>query len=294
MRKLVEILHKARYPDTNSGKKKGSRAARKKPAPKWVRPAVKSGLIVAISAIAVAGPTWLWQSGTVTRGLESLWQKTITQTAGLGFKIENVVLRGRRHASRRDVIRAVRLNRSDPILGFNINDLRRRLVKLQWVREAIVTRHWPDTVDIHIVERQPMVLWQRKGRLYLVDIDGVSITSKGLGRFRDLLIVVGKGAPKAAPTLLAMIASEPALAQQVTAATLIGKRRWNLKLKGSIKVRLPERDPHKAWQRLARLNAKHKLLARDVRMIDMRLPTRLLIRPGVLNSQTTRVKGQRT
>lgn len=294
MRKLVEILHKARYRDTNSGKKKGSRATRKKPAPKWVRPAFKSGLIVAISAIAVAGPTWLWQSGTVTQGLESLWQKTITQTADLGFKIENVVLRGRRHTSRRDVIRAVRLNRGDPILGFNINDLRRRLVKLQWVREAIVTRHWPDTVDIHIVERQPMALWQRKGRLYLVDIGGVSITSKGLGRFRDLLIVVGKGAPKAAPTLLAMIASEPALAHQVTAATLIGKRRWNLKLKGSIKVRLPERDPHKAWQRLARLNAKHKLLARDVRMIDMRLPTRLLIRPGVLNSQTTRVKGQRT
>jgi cell division protein FtsQ len=290
----MEILHTARYPDTSPGKKKSSRSARKKPAPKWVRPAVKSGIIVAIAAIAVAGPTWLWQSGNVTRGLESLWQKTITQTAGLGFKIDNVVLRGRRHASRRDVIRAVRLNRGDPILGFNINDLRRRLVKLQWVREAIVTRHWPDTVDIHIVERQPMVLWQRKGRLYLVDTDGVSITSKGLGRFRDLLIVVGKGAPKAAPTLLAMIASEPALAHQVTAATLIGKRRWNLKLKGSIKVRLPERDPHKAWQRLARLNAKHKLLARDVRMIDMRLPTRLLIRPGVLNSQTTRVKGQRT
>jgi cell division protein FtsQ len=294
MRKLMEILHKARYPDTTTGMKKGARTARKKPVPKWVRPAVKSGAIVAIAAIAVGGPTWLWQSGTVTRGLETLWQKTVTQTAGLGLRIDNVVLRGRRHSSRRDVIRAVGLKRGDPILGFNIDNLRARLVKLPWVREAVVTRHWPDTIDIRITERQPMVLWQRKGRLYLVDTDGVAITSKGLSRFRDLLIVVGRGAPKAAPTLLAMIAGEPALAHQVTAATLIGKRRWNLKLKGGIKVRLPERDPHKAWQRLARLNAKHKLLARDVRMIDMRLPNRLLIRPGVLGSQTTRVKGQRT
>jgi cell division protein FtsQ len=294
MRKLMEILHKARYPDTTTGKKKGARTARKKPGPKWVRPAVKSGVIVAIAAIAVGGPAWLWQSGTVTRGLEALWQKTVIQSADLGLKIDNVVLRGRQHASRRDVIRAVRLKRGDPILSFNIDNVRARLVKLPWVRDAIVTRHWPDTVDIRIAERQPIVLWQRKGRLYLVDTDGVAITSKGLSRFRDLLIVVGRGAPKAAPTLLAMIASEPALAHQVTAATLIGKRRWNLKLKGGIKVRLPERDPHKAWQRLARLNAKHKLLARDVRMIDMRLPTRLLIRPGILGSQTTHVKGQRT
>ena len=290
----MEILYKTRYPDTSSGKKKGPRGARKKPAPKWVRPAIKSGVIVTIAAVAVGGPTWLWQSGTLTQGLDSLWQKTVTQTANIGLKIDNVVLRGRRHTSRRDIIRAVSLKRGDPILGFNIDHLRGRLVKLPWIREAIVTRHWPDTIDIRIVERQPMALWQRKGRLYLVDNGGVTITSNGLGRYRDLLIVVGKGAPKAAPTLLAMIASEPALAHQVTAATLIGKRRWNLKLKGGIKVRLPERDPHKAWQRLARLNAKHKLLARDIRMIDMRLPARLLIRPGVLGSQTTRVKGQRT
>jgi len=294
MRKLMEILHQARYPDTSPGKKKGAQTARKKPAPKWVRPVVKGGAIVAITTGIIGGPTWLWQSGTVSRGLDSLWQVTVTKTANLGLKIDKVVLRGRHHTSRQNVVRAVGLKRGDPILGFNIDDLRMRLVKLPWVRDATVTRHWPDTVDIRITERQPMVLWQRKRRLYLVDTDGVAITSKGLGRFRDLLIVVGKGAPKAAPTLLAMIASQPALADQVTAATLIGKRRWNLKLKGGINVRLPEQDPHKAWQRLAQLNAKHRLLGRDVRMIDMRLPNRLLIRPGVLGSQTIRAKGQRT
>ena len=128
----------------------------------------------------------------------------------------------------------------------------------------------------------------------LVDTDGVAITSKELDRFQNLLIVVGEGAPKATPTLLAMIASQPSLVSKVAAATLIGKRRWNVMLKGGIKIRLPEKDPHKAWQHLAHLNTKHKLLARDVNMIDMRLPRRLLIRPGVLGTQTTSFKGQKT
>jgi cell division protein FtsQ len=91
-----------------------------------------------------------------------------------------------------------------------------------------------------------------------------------------------------------MIASQPSLVRRVTAATLIGKRRWNLLLKGGIKIRLPEKDPHKAWQHLAHLNAKHKLLARDVNMIDMRIPHRLLIRPGVLGTQPTSFRGQKT
>ena len=294
MRKLMKILHKARYPNGSSGKKKAVRSTRKKPAPKWVRPTAKSGVVLAVVATAIGGPTWLWQSGTITRGLDTLWQTTVTQTAKLGLKVDKVTLQGRRYTSRRDVIRAARLKRGDPILGFDIDQLHERLVKLLWVSEAIVKRHWPDTVDIQVTERQPMVLWQRKGRLYLMDKDGVAITSRGLGRFRDLLIVVGPGAPKAAPILLTMIASEPELARQVTSATFIGKRRWNLKLKGGIKVRLPENNPHKAWRRLAHLNAKHRLLARDVRMIDMRLPNKLLIRPGVLGPQTTRVKGQRT
>ncbi len=294
MRKLMETLHNARYPDTSAGKKKAARATRKKPAPKWVRPTLKGCAIVAVFAVGIGGPTWLWQSGTITQGLNALWQETVSYTADIGLRVDKVTLRGRHFTSRRSVIRAVRLKRGDPILGFDVDRLHKRLVKLPWVREAAIKRRWPDTVDIKITERQPMVLWQRKGRLYLMDTEGVPITSRKLGRFRDLLIVVGKGAPKAAPTLLAMIASEPTLTRLVTAATFIGKRRWNLKLKGGIKVRLPEQDPHKAWKRLAQLHLKHRLLARDVKMIDMRLPNRLLIRPGVLGSQTTRVKGQRT
>ncbi|MDD9921736.1 MAG: FtsQ-type POTRA domain-containing protein [Boseongicola sp.] len=294
MRKLMETLHSARYPDTSTGKKKVTRTTRKKPAPKWVRPTLKGCAIVSVLAIGVGGPTWLWQNGTITKGLTYLWQETVNYTAGIGLKVDKVTLRGRHFTSRRSVIRAVGLKRGDPILGFDVDRLHQRLVKLPWVREAAIKRRWPDTVDIRITERRPMVLWQRKGRLYLMDTEGVAITSRKLGRFRDLLIVVGKGAPKAAPTLLAMISSEPTLARQVTAATFVGKRRWNLKLKGGIKVRLPEQDPHLAWKRLAELNVKHRLLARDVRMIDMRLPNRLLIRPGVLGSQTTRAKGQRT
>ena len=294
MRKLINIRQKNHYPTATSEKKRNTRATRKKPAPKWVEPTVKTIAIFSVIAAVFGGPLWLLQSGIISRSLDSIWKETVIQTAKLGLRVDQVLLRGRHNASRSDIIQSVGLKRGDPILGFQINTLRKRLNKLPWVRDAMIKRKWPDTVEIHISERQPMVIWQRKKRLYLIDTEGVSITSKGLDRFKDLLIVVGEGAPKATPTLLAIIASQPSLVNKVIAATLIGKRRWNVLLKSGIKIRLPETDPHKAWQHLAHLNTKHKLLARDVNMIDMRLPRRLLIRPGILNIQKSGSRGQKT
>ncbi|MBO39415.1 MAG: hypothetical protein CMM75_09620 [Rhodospirillaceae bacterium] len=293
MRKMIDNQQNKHHKAVIS-KKRAARATRKKPAPKWVEPTIKTVAIFSVVATMFVGPIWVSQSDIISRGVDSIWKETVSKTAQLGLRVDQVLLRGRHNASRSNIIQTVGLNRGDPILSFQINALRKRLIKLPWIRDATIKRKWPDIVEIHIAERQPMVLWQKKKRLYLMDTEGVAITSKGLDRFRNLLIVVGEGAPKATPTLLAMIASQPSLVSKVAAATLVGKRRWNVILKGGIKIRLPEKDPHKAWQHLAHLNTKHKLLARDVNMIDMRLPRRLLIRPGVLGAQTTSDRGQKT
>jgi cell division protein FtsQ len=132
-------------------------------------------------------------------------------------------------------------------------------------------------VQIRIVERIPLALWQRKGKLTLVDDRGEVITGRGIRRFRDLLIVVGDDAPRHAATLIAMLGREPELAGRVNAAVRVGKRRWNLELKGGIKVRLPEIDALGAWRRLAWLEKKHRLLDREVKSVDLRQPDRLIL-----------------
>ena len=77
-----------------------------------------------------------------------------------------------------------------------------------------------------------------------------------------------------------MLGGAPKLRELVTAAVRVGSRRWNLRLRGGVEVRLPEKNPEEAWARLADLQSRHDLLARDVVTIDMRLPGRLLVRSG--------------
>ena len=65
--------------------------------------------------------------------------------------------------------------------------------------------------------------------------------------YRSLPLLSGPGAPLAAPALLGMLQAEPALIHHVTAASYIGRRRWNVYLDGRIEVRLPEDGAELAW-----------------------------------------------
>ncbi len=255
----------------------GVAVRRRRARPRWLRPAARTAMIAAAVALALGGPAWLWYSGRVATAMVDGARLLLAWSADIGLTVQDITLEGRSHTLRRHVVAAVGLKRGDPLFGFDPGAIRSRLVALPWVREATVQRQLPGTVRVRIVERLPLALWQRNGRLMLVDDRGVIITRQRLQRFRDLLIIVGDDAPEHAADLIAMLGGEPALARRVGAAVRVGKRRWNLELKGGIKVRLPETGAPAAWHKLARLNRKHRLLDRKVKAVDLRQPDRLYL-----------------
>lgn len=292
MRQLIaNLLHR---PPRKKPAKGGTKASRRPAPPRWRRPALRGTALIAVLGAVVGGPVWLWQSGTAERAITSTSEMIVAASASAGLTVEDVMLEGRHFAKRDDVSRAVNLHRGMPILGFSLADMRARLMALPWIADAQIERRLPDVVHIRLTERQPIALWQRKGRLALVDNAGEVIHGADLRKFRELMILVGKDAPTAAPTLFAMLSSEPDLARRITAATRISGRRWTLCFTGGVRVYLPEVDPHLAWTRLASLNRQKKLLARDIKLIDMRLPDRMIVKPGALGAQTLLRKGKNT
>ena len=272
-----------------------TRHGRPDPMPKWWRITLVTVLCGAIFGSVVGGTTWLWRSGRVGTAIADFKRNILVRSAEAGFVVEDVVLEGRVNAALRDVIAAVDLRRGDSMFGFDPDAVQKRVTALPWVRHATVERRLPDTVRIRIAERRPAALWQRQGQLSLIDEDGTVITTRGLGRFRDLIIIVGNDAPKHVPTLVALLRSKPALGRRVSAAVRVGGRRWNVKLRNSIAVWLPEDDPLGAWRRLAELNLRHRILERDIKVIDLRLPDRMVVRPGKKRRAViSKVGGKRT
>ncbi len=285
-------------PANGAGKRRRkavNKVRRRAPAPRWLKPALRRLALAAALGVVIGVPAFLWKSGQLEPALAATARSLIAGTARLGLTVGDVVLEGRVNADLDRIRKLVGLRRGDPILGFDPDAVRDRLTALDWVLSAAVERRLPDTVRIRITERRPIALWQHKRRLRLIDTGGTVITDRGLDRFAGLLIVVGDDAPSHASSLVALLAQEPGLAKQVNAAVRVGKRRWNLEFRSGIRVRLPETDPHLAWRRLARLDASHRLLQRDIRIIDLRLPDRLIVRPAAKPKGGTarKVKGER-
>jgi cell division protein FtsQ len=232
--------------------------------------------LAAIAAILALGGGALgaWhvaRSGEVGRAL-------LAGTARLGLAVGNIEVIGRHMTSSEAILRTVGARRGTPILGVSPEAAKTRLEGLPWVRSASVERRLPDTLRIRLVEREPFALWQRDGKLALIDRDGTVITDEKLGRFPGLVVLVGDEAPRRAAELMEMLAGQPELARRVAAAVLVGGRRWNIRLDNGIDIELPESGSAAAWAQLARLERRDSLLARDIQVVDMRLPDRLVVR----------------
>lgn len=165
-----------------------------------------------------------------------------------------------------------------------LDSLKARLEAISWVRHADVKRHLPDRVLIRLTERSPFALWQRNGILGLVDEDGVMLTHEDLARWRHLPLLVGEGAPAHAHDILATLHSEPDFTDAVEALVRVGDRRWDVRLRNNIVLRLPPDDGKQkwsqqaAWQRFVDLEKRYSLLSRDIAIIDLRLESRLVVR----------------
>jgi cell division protein FtsQ len=247
--------------------------------------AIKLATVSVAAATVVASGIYVWKVGVPTRIAEAYDDArthVLALSATAGLKVQEIFIEGRGETPGQHVLAILNVKRGTPILGFDPSAAKAELEQLPWVKEASVERRLPDTILVRIVERRPLALWQRGGRIAVIDQDGSEIQGADPGRFAGLPLVVGDDAPEHASALLALMALEPDLEKRVMAAIRVGARRWNLRMDAgdgvSVDVQLPEVNPGAAWARLAELERANRLLDRSVSVIDLRFPDRLIVR----------------
>jgi len=256
-------------------------ARRKQPSkPLLERRTVRFGATLTLTALFAFGGWEFWQAGWIQQGADKAMARLVALTAGLGFKIERIDVQGRHETPGEDLRVALQATKDMPIFAFDPQNAQARVKALPWVRSATVERRLPDSVMLIIVERKPIALWQKDGEFSLIDTEGAVIPIDDVGRYGQLPVVVGTGAPPHAAPLIEMLASEPSLQGRVRAAVWVGDRRWDIHLDNGVVARLPEQEAAEAWHHLAELSDSDKLVDRKFSVIDLRLKDRVILRPG--------------
>jgi cell division protein FtsQ len=194
-----------------------------------------------------------------------------------GFRITAVAINGRRQLSQDEVLATGGVNGRSSLLFLDAATLREKLKANPWIADATVLKFYPGQLQIDIVERTAFALWQQGGRLSVISEDGVVLEPYVSRRFVSLPLVVGKGAETRARDFLALLARYPQVRSVTKAAVFVGERRWNLRLKDGLDIRLPENDISNALATLSRMDKEDRLFSRDIVAVDMRLPDRLTV-----------------
>lgn len=231
--------------------------------------------LIILGGSAALGVT---RGGHVDEAIAALSDTRNALANAAGFRITSVTINGRKQLTQDEVLAIGGVNGRSSLLFLDAASVRDSLKANPWIADATVLKLYPGALQINVTERQPFALWQENGKLSVIADDGAVLEPYVTRRFASLPLVVGKGAETRARDFLALVAKYPAVNSQLKAVIFVGERRWNLRFKDGLDIRLPETDVGNALAALVKYDREDKLFSRDITAIDMRLPDRLTVR----------------
>ncbi|HSC60168.1 MAG TPA: FtsQ-type POTRA domain-containing protein [Rhizomicrobium sp.] len=202
--------------------------------------------------------------GAVNRGMDAI-------AADAGFGISSVHLAGNRRTPPASILAALGFEPGQSIFGADVHAARARLMQLEWVAAADVSRRYPDSISVSIVEKRPFALWQAADGLHVIERSSKPIAFARAEDYPHLPVFIGD-APQGGAELTTAIARHRAVFARVKAMQRISGRRWNLILDDGVVVKLPEEGWRQQLDALEHLIVDKSVLERDIVEIDLRSP----------------------
>lgn len=168
-----------------------------------------------------------------------------------------------------------------PVSSFDLDlDAMRVTVEtLPPVAKAAVRIRSGGVLVVEVVERVPVVVWRAPDGLSLLDVEGVRIAALDARQSRsDLPLILGAGASERVSEALALFDAAEPIQARLRGIQRVGERRWDIVLDRDQRILLPDVGAVRVLERVMALDRAQDLLARDLAVVDFRLPARPVVR----------------
>jgi cell division protein FtsQ len=207
------------------------------------------------------------------------------------FALQRIVVTGNQRLASGEVIALLDGLHGQNVLRADLAEWRARVLGSPWVSDAELRRVLPGTVEIAIVERDPVGIGRGDGQLYLVDARGVVIDEYG-PQYADLDLPVIDGlvgAPDAvreagaalAGRFLAALAGRPDLLARVSQLDVTDPRDLVVLLVDDpARLHLGDREFVERVQSYLELAPALRSRVPAIDYVDLRFGTRVFVRPA--------------
>jgi len=237
------------------------------------------GLVMVI-AIIVAGAALL--GGSLSQ-VGKRWGGAMDAGArSVGLSVQVIEVVGLEHvpATARSVRTAAMIEQGENMFRADPHRIRKRIEDTGLVKQVNVYRMWPDTVIIRADAAQPTALWHDGEDWAVIDSLGRIMPGQKAGDHLALIRTTGIGAPEAVPALDEALIGQGTLTSEIAIAHRVASRRWDLKLKSGLILRLPTDERlSEVVSQLSEADKRGKLLSRSLAAIDLRVKDQMVLTP---------------
>lgn len=245
----------------------------------WLLRIKRFGILTIGAALLLTVGVTAYRTTYFSRMGKAVSAKSLSISSKAGFKVKDILVTGRVQVPADTLLSHLSIKQGAPIFDVSIEDAQKSLADISWVKTVYISRRLPDKIIVELRERTPLALWQYQKKISVIDETGVVLTTNAGDEFSALPLIVGEDAPQGIVDLMALLRAEPEMAAQLASAIRIGGRRWDFRLKNGISVKLPEQNVELALRHLMMTEAQDNILGKDLAVIDLRIPEKLVMTP---------------
>lgn len=173
-----------------------------------------------------------------------------------------------------DLISATSIIPGTPSYSIDLDAMNQRIKGVPGIKDSAVRRMPNGNIYVRVSTHRAIALWTDGENYFPLSADGTIVNRPTTTKTEQHIVFRGN-LPNDINDITKIAQS---LADDIEYIEWIENRRWNFITNTGIKIMLPEANPASAVSYLLTLNKNHKILAKNVTIIDMRDDARILIK----------------
>jgi cell division protein FtsQ len=242
----------------------------------WKKSIGRSLRAIAIAAVLLYG---------AYRGAAAMMQAHV-------LEIDRINVHGNERMSTGEVLAVLNGLRGQNLLRADLAAWRTRLLSSAWIREVDLRRQLPSTIEVAVVERQPVGIGRINGQLYLVDGRGVLIDEYG-PQYADLELPIIDGLPDPgeggatdavridlAARVFAAVRAKPEIAKRISQIDVRDPHNASVILTGDPEVlQIGDQDFLRRLESFVDLAPTLRAKVNEIDSVDLRFDSRVYVTP---------------
>lgn len=160
------------------------------------------------------------------------------------------------------------------LYSINLEEINNRINSVPGVKESAVRKRPNGNLSVKVELYKAVALWTDGEKYFPLSADG-TIVNKPTDVRTEGTVVFSGSVPK---DISEITKAAYNLLEDLDYMEWVEDRRWNIHTTGGITILLPEKNPTDAIGSLLVLDKNHKILSKEIKILDLRDTSRILIK----------------